>query len=138
MRRKIEALTVRYRDREVGRLTLTPDGKLCAFEYGKAWQADGFSISPFELPLKAGLFVAKHTPFYGNFGIFEDSLPDGYGRYLLHKTLLRQGIDDGGLTSIDRLSLVGEGGMGALTYEPDTTLTSDGRTSPTSSPLGKK
>ena len=84
----------------------------------KSWLADGFSISPLELPLKSGIFVAKPQPFYGNFGIFEDSLPDGYGRYLLHKALLRNGINDADLSSLDRLALVGDNGMGALTYSP--------------------
>ena len=56
--------------------------------------------------------------FYGNFGVFEDSLPDGYGRYLLHKTLLRKGINDSALSSLDRLAIVGDNGMGALTYSP--------------------
>ena len=118
----IECLTVRYRDRIVGTLSLTPDDKFCAFEYDKTWLVDGFSISPLELPLRQGLFVAKPTPFYGNFGIFEDSLPDGYGRYLLHKALMREGINDSNLSSLDRLSLVGAGGMGALTYHPETII----------------
>ena len=102
----------------MGTLSLTPDNRLCAFEYNKNWLADGFSISPLELPLKPGLFIAKPQPFYGNFGIFEDSLPDGYGRYLLHKALLKEGVDDRNLSALDRLSLVGNCGMGALTYEP--------------------
>lgn len=116
--KKIEKLTVGYHDRIVGTLSLTPDNRLCVFEYSPAWLADGFSISPLELPLKPGLFIAKPDPFYGNFGIFEDSLPDGYGRYLLHKALLREGINDSDLSAIDRLSIVGAGGMGALTYAP--------------------
>ena len=58
----------------------------------------------------------------GNFGIFEDSLPDGYGRYLLHKLLLKEGIDDFQLSALDRLSIVGNGGMGALTYHPETVV----------------
>lgn len=117
-----DQLTVKYHDRIVGTLSLTPDDKLCAFEYDKGWLVDGFSISPLELPLRQGLFIAKPQPFYGNFGIFEDSLPDGYGRYLLHKALMREGINDFNLSSLDRLSLVGCGGMGALTYHPETTI----------------
>lgn len=109
-----------FRGLEVGTLSLTPDNRLCAFEYNKDWLMEGFSISPLELPLKPGLFVAKPQPFNGNFGIFEDSLPDGYGRYLLHKTLLKEGVDDRNLSALDKLSLVGNGGMGALTYEPHT------------------
>lgn len=116
----IDKLTVKYHGEVVGILSLTPDNRLCVFEYSKDWLSDGFSLSPFELPLKSGLFIAKPTPFYGNFGIFEDSLPDGYGRYLLHRALLREGIDDRNLTSVDRLSMVGKGGMGALCYEPET------------------
>ena len=120
--KKIDHLTVKYRDKFVGTLSLTPDNKLCAFEYDKEWLLDGFSISPLELPLRQGLFIAKPQPFYGNFGIFEDSLPDGYGRYLLHKALLREGINDFDLSSLEQLSLVGTGGMGALTYHPETII----------------
>ena len=117
---KIDKLTVGYKDREIGTMSLTPDNKLCVFEYSSEWLIDGFSISPLELPLKKGLFIAKPTPFYGDFGVFEDSLPDGYGRYLLHKILLKQGVNDMNLSVLDRLSLVGNGGMGALHYQPST------------------
>jgi len=86
--KQINKLTILYRDRKVGELTMTPDSKLCAFQYDKEWLLSGFSISPLELPLKPDLFIAKSEPFWGNFGIFEDSLPDGYGRYLLNRTLL--------------------------------------------------
>ncbi|MBR6339958.1 MAG: HipA N-terminal domain-containing protein, partial [Alloprevotella sp.] len=119
---KIDKLIVNYHDRKVGTLSLTPDNRLCAFEYDKTWLIDGISLSPLELPLRTGIFVAKPTPFYGNFGIFEDSLPDGYGRYLLHKLLQKEGIDDSKLSSLDRLSIVGSCGMGALTYQPETRL----------------
>lgn len=124
--RKIDRLTVKYHGRIVGLISLTPDDKRLAFEYDPSWISEGFSISPLELPLRPGLFLANPTPLYGNFGIFEDSLPDGYGRYLLHKTLLREGIDDRTLTAIERLSFVGNGGMGALCYEPETALANEG------------
>lgn len=126
--KRIDKLTVKYNGIIVGTLSLTPDNKLCAFEYDKVWLAEGFSISPLELPLKPGLFIAKAEPFYGNFGIFEDSLPDGYGRFLLHKALLKEGFDDRNFTSLDRLSIVGNNGMGALTYEPATALSKENET----------
>lgn len=116
--RKTDKLKVMFRGQTVGTLSLTPDNRLNVFEYDKTWLANGFSISPLELPLKPGIFIAKPQPFYGNFGIFEDSLPDGYGRYLLHKALLRKGINDSDLSSLDRLAIVGDNGMGALTYSP--------------------
>ena len=120
--KRTEKLKVMFHGRVVGQLSLTPDDRLNVFEYDKSWLGDGFSISPLELPLKSGVFIAKPHPFYGNFGIFEDSLPDGYGRYLLHKALLRNGIDDSDLSSLDRLALVGGNGMGALTYFPSINL----------------
>lgn len=115
----INALNVTYHDRVVGRLTMTPDGSKCAFQYDKDWLINGFSISPIDLPLKLGLFIAKESPFWGNFGIFEDSLPDGYGRYLLNRMLRKQKIDETTLTPIQRLSIVGNSGMGALCYIPE-------------------
>lgn len=115
-------LFVKYHGKNVGELTLTPDGKRCVFRYDKEWLATGFSISPLDLPLKSDLFVAPERPFWGNFGIFEDSLPDGYGRYLLNRMLRQQGIDESQLTPLQRLSIVGNAGMGALCYEPETRL----------------
>lgn len=116
----VNRVTVTYHNRTVGILSMTPDNRLCAFQYIKDWLADGFSISPLELPLKPDLFIAKPEPFYGNFGIFEDSLPDGYGRYLLSRLLKKQGISDDELTPLQRLSIVGTSGMGALCYIPET------------------
>ena len=119
MVKQINKLSVFYRNRKVGELTMTPDNRLCAFQYDKEWLLSGFSISPLELPLKPDLFTAKPEPFWGNFGIFEDSLPDGYGRYLLSRLLRKQGIYDSIITPVQRLSIVGTSGMGALSYIPE-------------------
>lgn len=118
----VSKLTVTYHNRKVGTLSMTPDNRLCAFQYDKDWLANGFSVSPLDLPLKTDLFIAKYEPFWGNFGIFEDSLPDGYGRYLLHRLLKKQGVNDSELTPLQRLSIVGSSGMGALCYIPETYL----------------
>ena len=90
--KQINKVSVFYHNIKVGELNMTPDNMRCAFEYDKQWLISGFSISPLDLPLKQDLFIAKPEPFFGNFGIFEDSLPDGYGRYLLNRLLKRQGI----------------------------------------------
>ena len=44
--KKIDRLSVKYHDRNVGTMSLTPDNRLCVFEYDREWLADGFSISP--------------------------------------------------------------------------------------------
>lgn len=116
--RQINKVSVFYGERKVGELAMTPTQR-CAFEYDKEWLKSGFSIAPRQLDLKEGLFIAPAEPFYGNFGIFEDSLPDGYGRYLLNRILQKEGIDDAKLTPVQRLSIVGTSGMGALSYVPE-------------------
>ncbi|MDY6372556.1 MAG: type II toxin-antitoxin system HipA family toxin [Bacteroidales bacterium] len=118
MIKKIISVNVMYHGRKVGTLTMG-NRSCCQFEYDSAWLRDGFSISPLQLPLKAGLFAAPWQPFNGNFGIFEDSLPGGYGEYLLRKVLRREGLDYGSLTPVQCLSLVGNSGMGALCYIPE-------------------
>lgn len=121
MIKNVQAVSVVYHGRKVGTLSMG-NRSTCQFEYDKEWLSNGFSISPLQLPLKAGLFTANYQPFNGNFGIFEDSLPGGYGEYLLRKVLKNSGIDPLGLTPIQWLSIVGSSGMGALCYEPETKL----------------
>ncbi len=101
------------------------NGSCCQFEYASEWLNNGFSISPLHLPLKPGLFSAQWRPFNGNFGIFEDSLPGGYGEYLLLKVLHKIGIEYHSLSPIQKLSLVGSSGMGALCYVPETKISSN-------------
>jgi len=79
----------------------------------------GESISPFNLLLKSEVFVAKRTPFNGGFGVFVDSLPDGWGNLILDRYLKSKGTDPARLTLLQRFALVGNTGRGALEYKPD-------------------
>ncbi|MCL2040957.1 MAG: type II toxin-antitoxin system HipA family toxin [Bacteroidales bacterium] len=115
---EIKVIEVSMNGIKVGRIALTLD-KLCAFEYDPAYLISGKSISPFALPLRAGVFVAKRTPFDGGFGVFADSLPDGWGSLILDRYLKSKGIDPDKLTILQRLALVGSTGRGALEYRPD-------------------
>lgn len=114
----IKQIEVSCNNKLVGRLALTKDG-LCAFEYSAGWLNAGFSISPFEMPLRSGVFVAKRRPFEGGFGVFDDCLPDGWGLLILDKYLLQNGINPRTLSLLDRLALVGSTGRGALEFRPD-------------------
>ncbi len=121
MIKELQSVSVMYHGRKVGTLSTTSK-QICQFEYDKDWLANGFSISPLKLPLKSGITTADYMPFHGNFGVFEDSLPGGYGEYLLRKVLSKSGINYGTLTPVQRLSLVGNSGMGALCYIPETKM----------------
>jgi len=112
------SLNVFLGSRPVGRIALTPK-RLVVFEYDPEFLVSGFSISPLYLPLRSGLFTASLEPFDGNFGVFNDSLPDGWGNLLMDRYFASQGIQLQALSVLDRLSLVGSAGMGALEYFPD-------------------
>ena len=109
----IKRIEVIYDNRLVGRWALTKES-LCAFEYSAEWLNSGFSISPFELPLRSGVFIAKPRPFDGGFGVFDDCLPDGWGLLILDRYLQQNGIKPCVLSLLDRLVLVGSTGRGAL------------------------
>lgn len=112
---------VLFNGRRVGTLAMSPQRTL-AFSYDADWLRMGFSISPLSLPLREGVFIAKRDPLNGMFGVFDDSMPDGWGRLLTDRTLRAHGIDPYAIGQLDRLSLVGHTGMGALEYEPETVL----------------
>lgn len=114
----IKQIEVICDNRLVGRLALTKEG-LCAFEYTAEWLTSGFSISPFELPLRSGVFVAKPRPFEGGFGVFDDCLPDGWGLLILDRYLQQNRTTPRTLSLLDRLALVGSTGRGALEFRPD-------------------
>lgn len=110
-------LQVLLGDKVVGTLGLANNYQV-AFEYTDEWIETGFSISPFSLPLKKEVFLPKKEYFDGLFGVFADSLPDAWGRLLLRRLLKEKGKKEDELTVLDRLAIVGDSGMGALTYRP--------------------
>ena len=88
------------------------------FEYAPSFIKTGINLSPFMLPLKAGVFYDKKQTFDGLFGLFNDSLPDGWGCLLLDRYLQKQGLSYYDITPLHRLSIVGKESLGALEYEP--------------------
>ncbi len=98
--------------------TLAIKNRKIYFEYDKEFLKTGLELSPYKLPLKAGLFVCEDDTFEGLWGVFADSLPDGWGRLLMDRHLISLGVNPNSLSPLDRLAFVGKYGMGALSYEP--------------------
>ena len=98
----------------VGRLAL--ERSLALFEYDPNFAASKLRINPFMET--SGLIRARATPFNGLHGIFADSLPDAWGQVLVRRRLEAEGVSYGSLTVLDKLSIVGHRGMGALIYDP--------------------
>ena len=115
---EIKKIKVLFRNEPTGTLQIDPSTGVCVFEYDKTWLANGFSLSPTELPLQSGLHYANNEIFNGNFATFENSIPDGYGLYLLDRILKQQNSSLKELTPLQKLSIIGTSGMGALSYLP--------------------
>lgn len=104
----------------VGRLAYRD--RRAAFEYDADFRAHQLELSPFKMALAQGLLVAKRDFFDGLFGLFDDSLPDGWGRLLLDRYVEKLGGQRNRLTPLDRLAWVGPRAIGALSYEPERKL----------------
>ena len=89
------------------------------FEYDNDFLQTELEISPIKLPLQRGVMELPKDPFEGLAGVFNDNLPDGWGRLLFDRMLRSKGISPSKITPLDRLAYVGLQGLGALVYEPD-------------------
>lgn len=115
----VDSLEVRLRfapDREhkVGDLAVA--GRDFVFQYAESFRGLNLAISPVNLPVRPGAQVYDGRGRMEVFGVFEDAMPDSWGRRLVdrhfQKTLGRPpGV-------LERLSYVGERAMGALTFHP--------------------
>ena len=88
------------------------------FQYAADYLAAYPSLSPFALPFNATLRLAPATPHGGLFGVFADSLPDGWGTRVMNRVLRQHGVLPSQITGMDRLAYTGERGPGALEYAP--------------------
>ena len=113
---EVKKSTVKYNGRTVGYLAVVDGG--IAFQYDAEWLKDGFSVSPFSLPLKGDVFIDRKDNFEGLYGVFHDSLPDGWGELLVSRMCAKKGVNYEKLNPLTKLSLIGGNGLGGLNYEP--------------------
>lgn len=102
--------------RLVGQLAET--GRRISFEYDSGFLQDPLWLSPFKLPPGPGLHEHRDRTFGPLFGLFDDSLPDGWGLLLMDHAFMRRGLAPESISPLDRLAYLGESAMGALTYHP--------------------
>jgi serine/threonine-protein kinase HipA len=93
--------------------------RIIYFEYDTTFIGRGLEISPLHLPVQSGLKSFQSDLFEGLPGVFNDSLPDGWGRFLFDRLLRSQGLLPDDVTPLDRLAHVGAHALGALVFEPD-------------------
>jgi len=101
---------------EVGKLIL--DNRLVHFKYNDEFLVLGMNLSPIKLQFDNSIQIADSDPFHGIFGVFDDSLPDGWGMLLLNRALEKQGLSLNDINILDQLAYIGDSGKGALIYNP--------------------
>lgn len=118
-------IEVYFQNRSVGKLCLEFNNHI-SFEYDSNWIIEGFSISPFSLPLREGQFTPDNPfTFHGLFGVFADSLPDGWGNLLTDLMLKQKQCDLASIGILDRFGLIGSIHLGGLEYRPVNLLDSN-------------
>ncbi len=109
---------IRFTSEEIFVGTLLLENRVVYFKYDEEFLALGLNISPFKLKFNNEIQVAPPEPFHGIFGVFDDSLPDGWGMLLLNRSLENEGLSLNDITILDQLAYIGESGKGALIYRP--------------------
>ncbi len=88
------------------------------FEYDADFLNSPLQLSPFKLPPNPGLQEHKDLSFGPVFGLFDDSMPDGWGLLLMDRHFRSNGVSPESVSVLQRLSYMGTHSMGALTYHP--------------------
>lgn len=112
-------VSINLNEKEIEVGELVSNNKRIYFKYYPDFIATGLQISPFKLKLSNNVLTTDTDIFDGLYGVFNDSLPDGWGKLLLDRALIAKGILLSQITPLDRLAYIGSTGMGALTYQPE-------------------
>lgn len=98
--------------------TLAEERGRVYFEYEPTFLASGWNLSPLRLPFEAALFEHRDLEFGPLPGLFDDSLPDGWGLLLMDRHFRSLGKRPAEIGPLERLAWLGTRTMGALTYHP--------------------
>lgn len=93
------------------------------FEYEPAWTRTGIELAPMLMPAssRTRLHTFPSLPeatFHRLPPMIADSLPDKFGNAVVDAWLAGQGVASTDVTALDRLTYLGERGLGALEYRP--------------------
>lgn len=94
------------------------------FQFAREFLEHGINPSPFGLKFSLELQEANSSVFNGLHGLFHESLPDGWGLFLMNRTFEQNGISFDTTTPVERLSYIADCGMGAMSYAPKHNLVS--------------
>ena len=106
-------LDFRHSSYMVGELFLSVKLGRYVFNYDPLFLSSGLELSPYILPLGDETFIAeRNNDLYNLHSMFADALPDNWGRKVQDAEFQKIGMYD--VTALERLSFIGDYGMGAL------------------------
>jgi serine/threonine-protein kinase HipA len=115
----VERIKVICDGASVGTLAMAGKAKII-FEYTPQWISNGFDLAPRSLAFTTAPQYAKDPLFDGLHGVFNDSLPDGWGLLLMDRAFNhRYGWARHEITPLDRLAYIGQRAMGCFEYQPE-------------------
>ena len=71
----ISKLLVRYHEQEVGTLQMSPDNRVCVFEYAKSWLKNGFSLPPLDFHCRKTFLSRNGRHFTGILEFLKTAFP---------------------------------------------------------------
>ena len=122
-------LKVRLWGKDVATVVWDKDKEIAVIEFFESFVNERLDISPLVMPIDDLLrgdrifsFPTHKTKiFKGLPGLLADSLPDDYGNSVIDEWFAAQQMVVS-ITPLDRLSYIGQRGMGALEFEPATNV----------------
>lgn len=105
---------------QIGAVSWLEEEKSGVFQYTPEFVDSGIQPAPFMMPLRipAYQFPGLSDTFKGLPGMLSDSLPDNFGTSVINAWLSRQGMSKEDFSSVERLCIIANRGMGALEFEP--------------------
>ncbi|EFQ84356.1 HipA-like C-terminal domain protein [Aeromicrobium marinum DSM 15272] len=121
----VEVLRVQAWGKPVGAVAADPRSGAYVFEYEPSWTRARVELAPSLMPTtnrsRIFTFPALSAETFRRLPpMLADSIPDGFGNAIIDAYLAREGVARDAVTALDRLAYVGDRGMGALTFHPDT------------------
>lgn len=113
-----------------GAIVWDAERQLGSFQYHPDFMQFGYDLSPIQMPLSQGTRIhtfpelrpPRHQTedtFKGLPGLLADALPDRYGNKLIDTWLAQQGRPARSMNPIEKLCFIGNRGMGALEFKPN-------------------
>ena len=121
--KQVDVVEVLAWGKRMGAVARDPNSGYFAFEYDSGFAKRGIELAPLQMPLKEAdhvfLFTNLPDATYQRLpAMLADALPDKFGNALIDAWMAQHGVTKASITTLDRLTYMGERAMGALTFKP--------------------